>query len=93
MVYACAGRLADARRLALELDERQGRGEYIVPAARLAIPLGTGDKNSVRDALARCTDGGAAPFTVISMRPILDRYRADASIDELLDSLHDGARP
>ena len=35
MVYGCAGRLDAARRLAQELDERQGRGEYVVPAARL----------------------------------------------------------
>ena len=37
MIYARAGRLADARRLAQELDERQSRGEYVVPAARLSI--------------------------------------------------------
>jgi serine/threonine protein kinase/Tfp pilus assembly protein PilF len=94
MVYGCAGRLADARQLALELEERQGRGEYIVPAARLSVQLGLGDTARITAALAACVDGGAAPFAVIATsRWLLDARRGDPEMDSLLDRLHDGARP
>jgi serine/threonine protein kinase/tetratricopeptide (TPR) repeat protein len=94
MVYGFAGRLADARRLAQELDERQGRGEYIVPAARLPVHLGLKDVAGVRASLGACVDGGAAPFTVIgTSRLLIEDYRNDPEIDRLLDRLHDGARP
>jgi Tfp pilus assembly protein PilF len=95
MVYARAGRIADARRLADELDERESRGEYIVPVARLSIQLGLADLAGVKAALAVCVEGsGAAPFSVVSTnRWLLESYRGDAEIDRLLDRLHDGARP
>ncbi len=94
MVYGCAGRLADAQRLAQELDERQNRGEYIVPAARLSVHLGLRDVAGIRASLAACVDGGAAPFSVVATsRLLIDAYRGDAEIDRLLDRLHDGARP
>jgi serine/threonine-protein kinase len=94
MVYGRAGRLADARRLSHELDERQGRGEYVVPVARLSISLGLSDPAAVRASLATCVDGGAAPFSVVATnRWLLDSYRGDPEIDRLLDRLHDGARP
>jgi serine/threonine-protein kinase len=94
MVYGRAGRLDDARRLGLELDERQSRGEYVVPVARLSVQLGLGDVNGIRRALAACVDGGAAPFSVVATtRLLMDAYRGDPEIDRLLDVLHDGARP
>ena len=94
MVYACAGRLADARALLQELDERQGRGEYIVPVARLSLHLGFGDPAGVRSALEACVGSGAAPFSVVSTnRWLLDAYRSDPAIAGLLDRMHDGARP
>jgi hypothetical protein len=95
MIYARAGRLADARRVAQELDERQSRGEYIVPAARLSIDLGFGDAEAIRRSLAACLDGAAAPFAVVATsRLLLDEYRGKAAdIEPLLDRLYDGARP
>jgi Tfp pilus assembly protein PilF len=94
MMYGCAGRLADARRLLEELDERQSRGEYIVPVARLSVFLGLRDTAGIRAALAACLDGGAAPFAVVATnRWLLDTYRGDPEIDRLLDRLHDGAHP
>jgi serine/threonine protein kinase/Tfp pilus assembly protein PilF len=93
MVYGVAGRLADARRLSHELDERQGRGEYVVPVARLSISLGLRDLAGIRASLAACADGGAAPFSVVATnRWLLDGYRSDPEIERLLDRLHDGAR-
>jgi serine/threonine protein kinase/Tfp pilus assembly protein PilF len=94
MAYGIIGRLGDARSLWHELDERQGRGEYIVPVARLSIALGLDDRERILSSLAECADGGAAPFSVVSTnRWLLDRYRGDPQIDELLDRIHDGARP
>jgi serine/threonine protein kinase/tetratricopeptide (TPR) repeat protein len=94
MVYGYAGRLADAKRLLHELDERQGRGEYIVPAARLSVHLGLRDPAGVRASLAACVDGGAAPFAVIATsRVLIDAYRGDPEIGALLDRLYDGAGP
>ncbi|HSC29701.1 MAG TPA: protein kinase [Vicinamibacterales bacterium] len=93
MVYGCAGRLDDARRLGVELDERQSRGEYIVPVAHLSVRLGLGDLEGVRTWLAACVDGGAAPASVAVGRWLLEGYRKDAGIDRLLDRLYDGARP
>lgn len=94
MVYGCAGRLDDARRIAQELDERQSRGEYIVPAARLSVSLGLQDLAGVKAALAACVEGGAAPFSVVATSRVqVDAYRGDPEIDRLLDKLHDGARP
>jgi serine/threonine-protein kinase len=94
MVYARAGRLAEAHRLARELEERRSRGEYVVPAAPLSLHLGLGDPAAVHSALEACVDGGAAPFSIVATdRWLLDAYRGDARFDPLLDRLHDGARP
>jgi serine/threonine-protein kinase len=93
MVYGCAGRLDDARRLAQELEDRQNRGEYVVPVAHLSVQLGLNDVEGIRRTLAACVDG-AAPFSVVSTnRWLLDRYRTDPEIEALLDRLHDAARP
>ena len=94
MVYGCAGRLADARRLAEELYERAGRGEFVSPASLLALALGLGDAALVQRCLAACADGGAAPFGVVATnRWLLDTYRGDPLTDDILDRIHDGARP
>jgi serine/threonine-protein kinase len=94
MFYGRAGRRADAERLEHELDDRQNRGEYILPAARLSVSLGLGDLAGIRTWLAACVDGGAAPFSVVATSRLLaDNYRSDPEIDRLLDRLYDGARP
>ena len=93
MAYGCAGRIGDARRLLHELDERRGRGEYIVPVAHLSVQLGLRDIAGIRESLAKCAGGGAAPFSVVATnRALLEAYRRDPAIDRLLDDLHDGAR-
>jgi serine/threonine-protein kinase len=94
MVYALAGRVSDARRIAGELDERQGRGEYIVPTARLSLALGLRDRRGILEALAGCVEEGSSPFaTLAATRWLLDSYREDTAVRDLLDRLHDGARP
>ena len=94
MVYSRAGRVADAERLGQELEDRQNRGEYILPAARLSVSLGLGDLSGIRTWLKACVDGGAAPFSVVATSRLLaDGYRHDPEIDELLDRLYDRARP
>jgi serine/threonine-protein kinase len=95
MIYGLFGRLDEAKRLGQELEDRHGRGEYIVPVARLAVALGLRDMDGVKTALAACADGGAAPFSVIATsRQLIDKWRADdPEIDRLLIRLHDGARP
>jgi len=48
----------------------------------------------VRQCLAACVDGGAAPFAVVATtRWLLDGLRVEDDLSELLDRLHDGARP
>jgi serine/threonine-protein kinase len=94
MVYAYAGRTDDARRIARELDERASNGEYVVPAARLSVQLALKNTDGVREALAACVDGGAAPFSVIATtRILIEPYRSDPTIAKLVDRLYDGARP
>jgi hypothetical protein len=94
MAYARAGRRAEAERLLRELDERESRGEYIVPLARLAVSLGLHDVDAVSTALAMCVDGGAAPSSVIVLvRGAIETYFGARDITPLLDRLHDGASP
>jgi eukaryotic-like serine/threonine-protein kinase len=94
LAYGLAGRRAEAERLLHELDERQSRGEYIVPLARLAVALGLHDFDTVYTALAMCTDGGAAPSSVIVLvRGLIETCRGAPDITPLLDRLHDGATP
>jgi hypothetical protein len=48
----------------------------------------------VRQTLTACLDGGAAPFAVVATnRWLLDAYRSNAEVSDLLDRLLDGARP
>jgi eukaryotic-like serine/threonine-protein kinase len=94
MVYASVGRLADARRVGQELEARAAAGEYVVPAARLSVELALKNADGIRATLAECVNGGAAPFSVIATsRVLIDGYRSDPTIAELVDRLYDGAHP
>ena len=94
MAYAFAGRTGDADLLLQELDERQSRGEYVVPLARLSIHLGLRDEKRVRDSLLACADGGASPSSlVVLIRKLIENYHDSPEISRMLDHLHDGARP
>lgn len=94
LIYGRAGRIADARRLSQELHDRAARGEFISPAAHLALELGLGAAGDVVKWLDACADGGAAPFGVAATtRWLLEGQRANPEIDRLLDRINDGARP
>ena len=59
-----------------------------------SVELGLKNADGVREALAACVDGGAAPFSVIATsRILIESYRSDPTIAELIDRLYDGARP
>jgi Tfp pilus assembly protein PilF len=94
LVCGRSGRPDEARTLRAELADRQSRGEFISPTARLAAAMGLEDRAAIREALAECADGEAAPFSVVApTRWLLDHMRDDPEIDRQLDRLLDGARP
>jgi serine/threonine protein kinase/tetratricopeptide (TPR) repeat protein len=92
-VYGRAGRINDLTRLEHELDERRSRGEYVTPMSLVSFAMGRGDKGLIQGALEDClTD--RMPFVSVRLGfPLLDEWRADGAIDELLLRLGDGVRP
>ena len=58
--------------------------------AHLSVQLGLRDIAGIRESLAECAGGGAAPFSVVATnRALLEAYRRDPAIDRLLDDLHE----
>jgi serine/threonine-protein kinase len=92
--YGLAGRTADMTQLERELEERRSRGEYIPPLALVNLAIGRADGRMVKDALERCVDD-STPFMPLraTCGPLLDEWRTDVAIDELLQRLGDGVRP
>ncbi|HJZ78089.1 MAG TPA: hypothetical protein VKE51_40460 [Vicinamibacterales bacterium] len=88
MAYGRAGRTDDLVRL--ELGERRSRGEYIAPASKVQFAIGRGDGALIRRALEDCL---ADHTSIYSLRAftglLLDDWRADGAIDELLQRLGD----
>ena len=77
-----------------ELEERGSRGEYVTPAASLAIHVALQDVGAVRAALGACIDDETPPLTLqCTSGPELDALRTDPEINRLLDQLYNGARP
>jgi len=94
MVYGLAGRTADLTHLEHELEERRSRGEYIAPFSQVHFAIGRADGALIRQALEEClTD--LTPFGPLRalVGPLLDTWRTDSAIDELLLRLGDGVRP
>jgi serine/threonine-protein kinase len=90
LVYAKAGRTADARRLLAELDERAMRGEYIAPFGPLAIQVGLGDVAEIRRLLEVCVVDRVAPLSLAATSgPFLEAYRTDPEINRLIDAIFD----
>ena len=80
--------VADARRLLGELDDRESRGEYVAPIARLAIHAGLDDIPNIRAALAACV-ADATPIATVKIvcGAWIERYRSDSEIDRLCHAL------
>jgi hypothetical protein len=82
----------DLARLEHELEERHTRGEYITPVSRAQFAIGRGDGALIRLALEDCLADNT-PFVPLRLcGPVLDEWRADVAIDELLQRLG-GVRP
>ena len=93
LVYGLAGRTDDLTRLEHELEERRSRGEYITPVSRVHFAMGRGDRGLIRRALEDCLADNTTFASLRISGPLLDAWRTDAAIDELLLRLGDGVRP
>src|SRR5262249_22708707 len=90
MAYGLAGRTDDLVRLEHELEERRGRGEYIAPAFQVQFAIGQGDGAMISRALEAClADHTWFPSLRGFTGLLLDEWRADGAIDELLQRLGD----
>jgi serine/threonine-protein kinase len=89
-----AGRHDEARQLIAELDDRAERGEYVAAFARLAIFVGLGDTDGVRESLSAGVAEVTPPFSLrVTSGVFLDRYRSDPEVARLLDAWYRGDLP
>jgi tetratricopeptide (TPR) repeat protein len=91
-ILARSERMDDCARVEAELEDRRLRGEYIPRTCDVILATGRDDVPALRAALQACIDEAANWFTVrMGPGPSLERYRADATIDALLNVLYDAA--
>jgi tetratricopeptide (TPR) repeat protein len=90
-VYGRAGRRDDLTHLEHELEERRSGGEYITPVSRVAFAMVRSDRVLIKRALEDCL-ADSTPFASVRT-PLLDAWRTDGAINELLLRLGDGVRP
>jgi TolB-like protein len=89
LVCARAGRHEGARRLLQELEDRASRGEFSISIARLALELGSNDRERVRAALAAAAAEGAQGYHIkIACGPFIEPYRSDPEVDRLHGKLY-----
>lgn len=89
LVYGRASRHEDAGRLLQELENRAARGEFSTAIARLALELGSNDRERVRAALGVvATDPVPAYHIKVACGPFIDPYRSDSEVDRLHRSLY-----
>jgi serine/threonine protein kinase/tetratricopeptide (TPR) repeat protein len=93
LVYGRGGRADGLTQLEHELDERRERGEYITPWSLVSFAIGRGDGAMVRATLERCLADHTPFIGLRTLGPLLDEWRTDRAIDELLLRLGDGVRP
>jgi hypothetical protein len=92
--YARAGRVADARRLLGELDDRASRGEYVPAFTRLAIHVGLGDLLAIRRELAAAVDEITPIFSLRATTGVLlDALSVDREIARLYSVLYQSDAP
>ena len=84
MIYARAGRSADATRLMREIEDRGSRGEYIPSFAKIAICAGLQDLEGVRACLADAISAATSPLPVrVICGKYLEEFRTDPEIHRL----------
>jgi tetratricopeptide (TPR) repeat protein len=94
MAYGLMGRTDDLTRLEHELDERRSGGEFITPISYVQFAIGRVDGARIKHALEDCLAENT-PFSAIRafVGPVLDEWRVDGAINELLLRLGDGVQP
>jgi tetratricopeptide (TPR) repeat protein len=95
VVYGLARRTGDLTHLEHELEERRSRGEYITPFSQVQFAMSRSDGAMIRRALEDCLTENTsfASLRIWCGGPLLDAWRTDATIDEVLLRLGDGVRP
>lgn len=94
LALARGGRVAEARQLLAELDERASRGEFIPAFSRLAVHVGLGDMDGVRRELTMAVAEVTPPFSLwVSSGPYLAAFRSDPEVARLLDAWDRGDDP
>jgi TolB-like protein/tRNA A-37 threonylcarbamoyl transferase component Bud32/Flp pilus assembly protein TadD len=92
-IYALQQRPDDCARIEAELQERRSRGEYIPHACDVMIAVGRRDLVLLRAALAACITEQTCWLTVrMGPGPMLETFRSDPEVNELLDRIYDVSR-
>jgi hypothetical protein len=81
--YARGGRVEDARRVLLELDERGRRGEYIPAFASLTIHVGLADVAAIRETFAKTLAETVSPISLCNGGIFLKSFQTDPEIDRM----------
>jgi TolB-like protein len=93
-IYARQRVPAACARIEAELDDRRARGEYIPRACDVMIAVGRGDVELLRQALRACIDEQTCWLTVrMGPGPMLETFRSDPDVNELLDTIYDLQSP
>jgi eukaryotic-like serine/threonine-protein kinase len=89
VAYARAGRLVDAERMRIELEERADRGEYVTPVATLSVAIGLADRTRIARALEGCIADRVPVSTIkILCGHFLEPHRVDPQVDRLAERLY-----
>jgi serine/threonine protein kinase len=87
LVYGLAGRSDEARKLLVELDERQTRGEYVPAVARLQISVGLRDLTRIKNALAACIADETPVLDICAIAGALVLEIDDPDVRRLIDRI------
>ena len=93
--YGVARRTADVSAIVAELNEREARGEYIAPFARVMLYAGVRDRASIVRMLQSCIAEDASWFTLnVAMSSTLTYVvRGDRELEAMIDQIYGGPRP